>query len=163
MNTEAHHRHMANLRILASIRLLLATQPPEYGSPAWHALPAGDPDRERAVWQAAEAWRRYWQRDAIAERLRAELDQVDRATLERFKAASANVSRAWDLSRHCTGPTFAELRRRRALVSRLFCAVCGRPVDLLHPLPDELARRLPDTSGVRCPSHSLTTGKEIAA
>jgi hypothetical protein len=153
-------------RILTSVRLLLANQPPEYGSPAWRALPHGHPDRERAVWQAAEAWRCYWQPPAIAERLRAELDLIDRATLERFKAASADLSRAWDVSRHCAGPTFAELSRRRTLVSRLSCGICGQPVDLVHPLPDELASQLPDTSGVRCAAHlscPLTTAEEIAA
>jgi hypothetical protein len=151
----AHH-------ILDSVRLLLANQPPEYGSPTWRALPIDHPDRERAVWQAAEAWRRYWLPSAIAERLRAELDLVDRATLERFKALSADVSQAWDAARHCAGPTFAELRRRRVLVSRLPCGVCRQPVDLVHPLPDELASRLPDTSGVRCPAHQPTR-KDIAA
>ncbi|HEX5403971.1 MAG TPA: hypothetical protein VFX16_16925 [Pseudonocardiaceae bacterium] len=153
-------------RILTSVRLLLANHPPEYGSPAWHALPCGHPDRNLAVWQAAEAWRCYWQPAAIAERLRAELDLIDRATLERFKAASADLSRAWDASRHCAGPTFAELNRRRTLVSRLPCAVCGQPVDLVHPLPDELASALPDTSGVRCAAHQscpLPTAQEIAA
>lgn len=148
--------------ILTSVRLLLANQPPEYGSPAWHTLPTDHPDRERAVWQAAEAWRRYWLPAAIAERLRSEMDLIDRATLERFKAASTDVSRAWDASRHCAGPTFTELRRRRALVSRLPCAICGQPVELLHPLPDELACRLPDTSGVRCTAHQ-STRKDVAA
>lgn len=140
--------------ILISIRLLLADQTPEYGSPAWHALPADHPDRIRALRQAAEAWRRYWLPAAIARRLRNELDLIDRITLDRFKAISADVSRAWDASRHCSGPTFAELRRRRTLVSRLPCGECGEPVDLVHPLPDELANRLPDTSGVRCTTHS---------
>lgn len=150
-------------RILASVRLLLANQPPEYGSPAWHALPVDHPRREQAVWEAAEEWRRYWQPEAIAERLRAELDLIDRATLERFKAISADVSRAWDASRYCTGPSFAELQRRRTHVSRLPCGVCGQPVDLVHPLPDELASRLPDVSGVRCPAHQSPTTKDIAA
>ena len=80
--------------ILDSVRLLLAHQPPEYGSLAWHKLPVDHPDRERAVSEAAEAWRRYWLPSAIAERLRAELDLIDRATLERFKTASADVSGA---------------------------------------------------------------------
>lgn len=101
-------------RLLASVRLLLAHQPPEYGTPEWHTLPADHPDRNRAVWQAAEAWRRYWTRQAIAERLRAELDMVDRATLERFKAASADVSRAWDMTVHCVGPSHLELQLLRA-------------------------------------------------
>jgi hypothetical protein len=149
-------------RILDSVRLLLANQPPEYGSPAWHALLVDHPNRARAVWEAAEAWRRHWLPAAIAERLRAELDLIDRATLERFKAASADVSQAWDVARHCTGPTFTELRRRRALVSRLPCGVCGQPVELVHPLPDELAHQLPDTSGVRCPAHQPTR-KDITA
>jgi hypothetical protein len=163
MNNDAHQLHAANRRIFASLRLLLANQPPEYGSPAWQALPVDHPDRDRAVWQAAEAWRRYWRPDAIAERLRAELDLIDRITLDRFKAASADLSVAWDLSRYCTGPTQTELQRRRALVSRLPCAVCSRPVDLVHPLPDELAARLPDTSWARCAGHPLTIAEEIAA
>ena len=150
-------------RILASVRLLLANQPPEYGSPAWHALPADHPHRTRAVWEAAEQWRRYWLPEAIAERLRIELDLIDRVSLERFKAASTDISRAWEVSRHCVGPTFAELRRRRTLVSRLNCGICGQPVDLIHPLPDDLASQLPDTSGVRCADHQPPTTKGIAA
>lgn len=150
-------------RILASVRLLLAGQPPEYGSPVWRALPPNHPDRTRAVRQAAEAWRRYWLPEAIAERLRAELDLIDRITLERFKAASADVACGWDVARYCTGPTFAELRRRRTLTSRLPCGACGQPVDLVHPFPDELASRLPDTSGVRCADHQPQTEKGIAA
>jgi hypothetical protein len=163
MNTDALLLHLTNLRILSSVRLLLAKQPPEYGSPAWQTIPTNHPDRERAVWQAAEAWRRYWQPDAIAERLRAELDLIDRITLERFKTVSADLSVAWDASRYCTGPTQSELQRSRTLISRLPCAICSQPVELLHPLPDELAARLPDTSWARCASHSLTIAEEIAA
>lgn len=166
MNNETRELHATNLRILDSVRLLLAGQLPEYGSPAWHALPSGHPDRERAVWEAAEAWRRYWQPEAIAERLRTELDMLDRIALERFKAASADVAAAWDVSRYCAGPTYAELRRRRTLVSRLPCAICSRPVHMSHPLPDGLAERLPDLSWVRCAVHShrpLAIAKEIAA
>ncbi|HEX4721020.1 MAG TPA: hypothetical protein VH333_00800 [Pseudonocardiaceae bacterium] len=164
MNIDADQLHATNRHILASVRLLLANQPPEYGSPAWLALSVDHPDRDRAVLQAAEAWRHYWQADAIAERLRAELDLIDRVTLERFKAASADVSVAWDAARYCTGPTQAELQRRRTLTSRVPCAVCSRPVDLVHPLPNELAARLPDTSWVRCASrHPLAITKEIAA
>jgi hypothetical protein len=151
-------------RLLASIRLLLANQPPEYGSLAWHALPVDDPDRDRAVWQAAEAWRRYWTREAIAERLRRELDLIDRVTLERFKEASADVSRAWDMSARCTGPSHAELQRRRRLTSWLPCGVCGEQVELVHPLPDDLAEHLPDASRVRCRAHRLqANGMETAA
>jgi hypothetical protein len=163
MNNDAVLLHLTNLRILASVRLLLAKQPPEYGSPIWQTIPTNHPDRERAVWQAAEAWRRYWQPDAIADRLRAELDLIDRVTLERFKAASADVSAGWDASRYCTGPTQSELQRRRTLVSRVPCAICSQPVNLVHPLPDELAARLPDTSWARCAGHTLTIAEEIAA
>jgi len=163
MNTDALLLHLTNLRILASVRLLLSKQPPEYGSLAWQAIPTNHPDRERAVWQAAEAWRRYWQPDAIAERLRAELDLIDRITLERFKAVSADLSAAWDAARYCIGPTQSELQRRRTLISRLPCVVCHQPVDLIHPLPDELAARLPDTSWARCAGHPLTIAEEIAA
>jgi hypothetical protein len=163
MDTEAALLHLTNLRILASVRLLLANQPSEYGSPIWQTIPTNHPDRERAVWQAAEAWRRYWQPDAIADRLRAELDLIDRITIERFKAVSADVSAAWDASRYCTGPTQTELQRRRTLISQVPCAVCSQAVDLVHPLPDELAARLPDTSWARCADHPLTTAEEIAA
>jgi hypothetical protein len=157
MNTRQH-------ATLTSVRLLLANQAAEYGTPAWHALPRDHPDRTRAVWQAAEAWRRYWQPAAIAERLRTELDFIDRVTLERFKTTSADVSRAWDASPLCAGPTHAELLRRRALVSRLPCGICSQSVDLVHPLPDELAARLPDTSLVRCAAHEfVNTREEVAA
>jgi hypothetical protein len=164
MDANAHQRHATNLSILTSVRLLLANQPPEYGTPAWDALPCDHPDRTRAVWEAAEAWCRYWKPEVIAERLRTELDFIDRVTLERFKTASVDVSRVWDASRLCAGPTHAELRRRRALVSRLACGICRRPVDVVHPLPDELAARLPDTSLVRCAAHeSVNTREEVAA
>lgn len=122
MTTEVHpdlrELRATNARLAASVRMLLDRQPPEYGAPAWHALPAGHPDRERAVWRAAEAWRRYWTPEAIAARLRAELDLADRIWLERFKAMTADVSRAWDAVRYCAGPSFLELQRRRATPAR---------------------------------------------
>lgn len=150
-------------QLIASIRLLLADQPPEYGSLEWHALPIDHPDRDRAVWQAAEAWRRYWTREAIAERLRAELDMYDRIWLERWKAMTADMSRTWDAARYCTGPSHAELQRRRN-TSWAPCGICGQRTELRHPLPDQFAARLPDLSWVRCAAHPLpANGLEIAA
>jgi len=47
------------------------------GSPEWEELPAADPRRFAAVVRAAEAWRRDGTPEAIAARLRAELDDAD--------------------------------------------------------------------------------------
>ena len=49
---------------------------PEYGSPAWHALPADSPARVAACVRAAEAWRVYTDPEETARRLAAEVAEL---------------------------------------------------------------------------------------
>ena len=85
---------------------------PLAGSPDWCGLAEDDPRKWAAVVRAALVWVSESTPAATARRLAAELDGIDQAVAERFKAASA------DLSTACTwgaiGPTHAELERRRA-------------------------------------------------
>ncbi|QUQ70573.1 hypothetical protein JJ691_83530 [Kutzneria sp. CA-103260] len=82
------------------------------GSPDWCRLADDDPRKWAAVVRAALAWISESTPAATAHRVRAELDGIDRAVAERFKAAAS------DLSTTCTwaaiGPAHAELERRRA-------------------------------------------------
>lgn len=86
-------------------------RPPEYGSPAWQALPDTDPAKTLAVLFAAECWRRWWQPDAHAWRLAA----AERHTAARFKAVACDLSAALDWATQANQPSFAELQRRRGL------------------------------------------------
>lgn len=128
--------------------------PPPAGSPTWRALPDTDPRKLAAVVAAALAWLRESTPEAIAGRLAAELDAIDRDRIERDKAVSADLSAANDWG--ACGPTHAELQRRRTLTSHLPCGAPGCPevVTMRHPLPDHLATALPDTTGVRCTGHA---------
>ena len=98
---------------LAGRRLFLVDHPPAYGSPAWAALPDTDPAKVRAVIDAAESWRRHCTPEAIAGRLRAELDAIDRAATARVKAAAEEVAGGLDWRRLQTGPDAAAMHRRR--------------------------------------------------
>ena len=68
---------------------------PRYGSPEWEALPTGDPRVFAAVVAAAESWRRDGTDEAIAARLRQELDESDRLLLARQFGAASDVHAAW--------------------------------------------------------------------
>jgi hypothetical protein len=103
----------ANRAALDAILLTLASWPVVYGSPAYHALPAGHPHRAIAMRRAAEAWRSYWDPAAVAARRADIADQTDRRAAARIKALSADLSAATDWTRAATGPTHAQLRRRR--------------------------------------------------
>ncbi len=85
---------------------------PLVGSPDWCRLAEGDPRKWGAVVIGALAWVSETTPAATAERLRAELDEIDQVVAERFKAAACELSaaRMWS----AVGPTHAELERRRA-------------------------------------------------
>ncbi|HEY9411209.1 MAG TPA: hypothetical protein VIP77_16640 [Jiangellaceae bacterium] len=68
---------------------------PRYGSPEWEAMPTGDARVFAAVVIAAENWRRDGTDEAIAARLRQELEESDRLLLERQFGAANDVHEAW--------------------------------------------------------------------
>jgi hypothetical protein len=68
-----------------------------------------------------------------------------------LRQTSYAVAGGLDWRAVASAPTYAELERRRRLTTETPCGACGRTVTLVHPLPDELAARLPDLSSVRCP------------
>lgn len=107
---------------------------PHAGSSAWQDLSDSDHRKLAAVVLCALSWLDENTPQAIAARLAAELDQIDRAILERQKATSTDVSATFgDQKRFCYGPGFLELELRRAR-PRPFL---GRPVDLA---PHEIDR-----------------------
>lgn len=63
----------------------------------------------------ARKWRAYWSREAIAARLTDELDLYRRICHERWNAAANDVRGVarMDNTPPRTGPSFAELERRR--------------------------------------------------
>jgi hypothetical protein len=87
-----HEQHTANRELLDSCLLLAARWPLAYGTPAWHALPDGHPDRHAATLAAAEAWLAWWQPAAVATRQAALDDRIDRAVAARLRAASHDLS-----------------------------------------------------------------------
>jgi hypothetical protein len=109
---ELHARVTAEL---ATSHRLLALFPPTYGSPEWSALPGDHPDKVRAIVAAAEAWRHHCHAEEVAQRLRDELDAIDRAATARLKQLALDIHyagiRRWHLI--ATGPTASEIHRRR--------------------------------------------------
>lgn len=81
---------------------------PEYGSAEWHALIPGDPRRFAALVVAAEAWRRFWEQDAVAERLRDELAVAAQLEAAAFADVAAGVRS------HADSPSWSEIRGRWA-------------------------------------------------
>lgn len=131
----------------------LPVPPPEYGSPAWSALPNDDPAKTHAVLLAAECWRRYWQPDAQAWRA----DATEREIRRRLRAMSADLSTGLDWRQIATAPSYAELERRRATPPPTLTAECAEPgCDQIHQLPAHLIpRRRPWAP--RCwPEHHTT-------
>lgn len=67
----------------------------EYGSPAWDKLPPSDPRRIASCVLAAEAWRAFWEPEAVRRRLEDELAvarQVEsRLEAESWRQATTNV------------------------------------------------------------------------
>lgn len=127
---------------------------PPAGSRTWCALDNADPRKAAAVVLAALTRLQENTPAAISARLAAQLDEVERICKERARSASHDMSaaQAWGSA---IGPTYRELARRRLLTSTLPCGhlACTAVVEFVHPLPDELAARLPDVSSVRCPQH----------
>lgn len=127
---------------------------PPAGSRTWCALPDTDPRKAAAVVLAALTRLEESTPAAISARHAAQLDEIERVCRERALSASHDMSatQAWGSA---IGPSYRELERRRLLTSTLPCGHtgCTVTVEFVHPLPDELAARLPDTSSVRCPKH----------
>lgn len=101
----------ARLRACQDASLLALTRwPVVYGSPEYDALPAEHPDRQTALQRAADAWRAYWQPDAVAVRRAAEADRIAAEIDRRWRALSHDLAGAgpWP-----AGPTHAELARLR--------------------------------------------------
>lgn len=67
-----------------------------------------------------------------------------------MRETSWAISSGLDWRAAASVPTYAELECRRRLTTDTPCGACGQTVTLVHPLPDELAARLPDLSSVRC-------------
>lgn len=132
-------------------RLLADIAPvPALGSAEWLALTECDPRKLAAAARPALAYLIESTPDAIAARLRDELDWFATEWRRAHKEASAEVSRARTDLGYGIGPSHAELVRRRQLTSTAPCQACGAVVVLAHPLPEEFAVRLPDLSWVRC-------------
>ncbi|HEY9410972.1 MAG TPA: hypothetical protein VIP77_15445 [Jiangellaceae bacterium] len=88
MNTAKFHRRLVELGRRRG-------QIPRYGSPEWEALPTGDARVFAAVVIAAENWRRDGTDEAIAARLRRELEEADQLVLARQFEAAQDVHGAW--------------------------------------------------------------------
>ncbi|MFL6122581.1 hypothetical protein [Actinophytocola sp.] len=123
---------------------------PALGTPEWLALAERDPRKLAAALRPALAYLIESTPDAIAARLRDELDWFATEWRRAHKEASAEISRARTDLGYGVGPSHAELVRRRQLTSTAPCGACGTTVTLVHPLPAEYAARLPDLSWVRC-------------
>ncbi|MFE4517865.1 hypothetical protein ACFRMQ_27165 [Kitasatospora sp. NPDC056783] len=136
---------------------------PDYGSPAFAALPPADPRREAALITAAEAWRQQAETApefihtglrnelVIGEQARAEWVAEDEASWKRL----VRTVRAW--SNHPTALELAEQRSRAAEAARRAVsaspgwppvAIPGRPGWHRHRLPDGRQVDLPDTTTV---------------
>jgi hypothetical protein len=139
--------HATNRRIQDACLRLLAALPTAYGSPAWEALPNDHPEKFRAMRRAAEAWRRYWQAEAVATRQGAEQDRIDRAALAQLRAVSHDVSGAADWHAIGRGPTWRELQCRR--YPWLFDPNWQSPGEIQHghDYPGQLASHHPTTTG----------------
>lgn len=123
---------------------------PALGSAEWLALAEQDPRKLAAAVRPALAHLVDSTPDAIAARMRVELDAFATAWRRAHKEASAAVSRARTDLGYGIGPSHVELVRRRQLTTTARCQACGTAVALAHPLPEEYAARLPDLSWVRC-------------
>ncbi|GGM34849.1 hypothetical protein GCM10012275_02610 [Longimycelium tulufanense] len=152
--------HHPALDPLAAAGALLGRgdRPPLYGSPEWEQLSSTDPRKWAGLLLAAECWRRFWHPDMAA--LRA--DWFDWDQRRRFRDTANTISAVMPTT---LGPSYAELERRRRLVSRVPCGVpnCAQVVELVHPLADKYAARLPDTSWARCDIHVCATDVGRAA
>ncbi|MEV6976167.1 hypothetical protein [Kitasatospora sp. NPDC093806] len=134
---------------------------PAYGSPAFAALPAGDPRREAALVTAAEAWRQQAEQapEAIHAGLRTDLVLGERARAAWVAEDEAawkelvRTVRAW--SNHPTALELAEQRARAAEAAHRPVsaspawppvAIPGRPGWHRHHRPDGRQADLPDTT-----------------
>ncbi|MFD0202611.1 MULTISPECIES: DUF2742 domain-containing protein [Saccharothrix] len=134
---------------------------PLAGSPEWIALDDRDPRKPAAVVLAALARLEESTPHAIARQVAADWADAQIGHRERARAAAT----APDQLPHIAGHQPFCLTAKRKLVSDLPCAHpgCGTLVRFVHPMADELAARLPDTSWVRCTRHDSTTSLAVAA
>jgi hypothetical protein len=65
---------------------------PIYGSPEYQALPEGHPDRQASMEHAAECWRLEGTEEAIAARLRDEIEFNNWYTAYRLRELSKDLS-----------------------------------------------------------------------
>ncbi|TDD64784.1 DUF2742 domain-containing protein [Jiangella aurantiaca] len=84
---------------------------PLYGSDEWEALPDLDPRRVASVVRAAEVWRRDGEAEHLAAQLRMELAESDLLVRMRMELAELDARSGFVAP---TGPSWAELQRRRA-------------------------------------------------
>lgn len=100
---------------------------PDFGGPAWSALPDTDSRKLAALIRPALARLAESTPAAIAAELRRELDDIDTVFLRRLRMASWDVSAGMGPVR--VGPTYAELARRR---NTFPCTTCRR-TPVLYP------------------------------
>lgn len=134
---------------------------PLAGSPEWIALADSDPRKPAAVVLAALARLEESTAHAIAQRVAADWADAQVGRRERARAVATAPDQLPDIVGH---QPFC-LSAKRKLVSDLPCghSGCHALVRFVHPLADELAARLPDTSWVRCARHDGTTRLAVAA
>ncbi|MFL6144342.1 MAG: DUF2742 domain-containing protein [Labedaea sp.] len=105
---------------------------PLLGSPAWQALPDTDPRKHAALVHAALAHLAEHTPAAVAARLRRELDEFATSVRRMFTEADNDLRRARVELGYSTGPTHAELVRRR---NTYHCHACGTRYHGAIPCP----------------------------
>lgn len=108
-------------------------QIPSIGGPSWRALPDRDPRKLGAALTAALIHAAESTPDATAMRLRSELDTFATAVRRMYADADSEIRRAKAELGYSTGPSHAELVRRRA---RHRCWPCGATVTGSGPCPE---------------------------
>jgi hypothetical protein len=88
---------------------------PAFGTAGWVALPDDDPRKLISAVAPAVARLQENSPAAVALRLRRELTALDRAVVERIRAAAWDVCEAQDWSRAAARPSWHVLERRRSL------------------------------------------------
>lgn len=124
---------------------------PDLGSPAWTELADTDIRKLAAALPLALTQLADQTPAAVAARLRAELD--DHATAWRRSLAElhADVSRGWHDLAYGTGPSHAELVRRR---SSFPCGQCRRPLRIGRTSCAECGWREPTPTELRTRAHA---------
>jgi hypothetical protein len=132
-------------------RLESAGTVPELGSPAWVELADADVRKLAAALRPALAQLMERTPAAIAERLRAELDERATAWRRSFAELHADVSTGWHELGYGIGPSHAELVRRR---NTFPCGQCRRPLLIGVTACAECGWREPTPEQVRARAHA---------